>query len=121
VGAHPGLPDLQGFGRRTMAVSPEEARGLMLYQMGALEAFAGAGTACATSRPTGRSTTWPPKTPAGRSDRLGRESLRSPPWSWWPVRQRADQGRRGVLVHSTDYIKGIDEDITGMKCVYKHS
>ena len=40
VGAHPGLPDLQGFGRRAMAVSPEEARGLTLYQMGALEAFA---------------------------------------------------------------------------------
>jgi UPF0271 protein len=40
VGAHPSLPDLQGFGRRTMAISPEEARGMTLYQMGALEAFA---------------------------------------------------------------------------------
>jgi UPF0271 protein len=40
VGAHPSLPDLQGFGRRTMAISPEEARGLTLYQVGALEAFA---------------------------------------------------------------------------------
>jgi UPF0271 protein len=40
VGAHPSLPDLQGFGRRTMAVSPEEARGLVLYQVGALDAFA---------------------------------------------------------------------------------
>jgi UPF0271 protein len=40
VGAHPSLPDLQGFGRRTMAVSPEEARGLVLYQLGALDAFA---------------------------------------------------------------------------------
>ena len=40
LGAHPSLPDLQGFGRRTMAISPEEARGLMLYQMGALDAFA---------------------------------------------------------------------------------
>jgi len=42
LGAHPSLPDLQGFGRRTMAISPEEARGLMLYQMGALDAFASA-------------------------------------------------------------------------------
>jgi len=40
LGAHPSLPDLQGFGRRTMAISPEEARGLVLYQMGALDAFA---------------------------------------------------------------------------------
>lgn len=39
VGAHPSLPDLQGFGRRTMAITPEEARGLVLYQVGALEAF----------------------------------------------------------------------------------
>ena len=40
LGAHPGLPDLQGFGRRTMALSPEEVRGLTLYQVGALAAFA---------------------------------------------------------------------------------
>jgi UPF0271 protein len=40
LGAHPSLPDLQGFGRRTMAITPEEARGLILYQVGALQAFA---------------------------------------------------------------------------------
>lgn len=39
IGAHPGLPDLQGFGRRQMAVSPEEAYGLVLYQIGALWAL----------------------------------------------------------------------------------
>lgn len=40
VGAHPGYPDLLGFGRRKMIVSPEEARVYMLYQLGALDAFA---------------------------------------------------------------------------------
>ncbi len=40
VGAHPGLPDLQGFGRRTMAVSAREVYDLVLYQCGAVEAFA---------------------------------------------------------------------------------
>jgi UPF0271 protein len=40
LGAHPSLPDLQGFGRRTMNMTPEEARGLTLYQIGALDAFA---------------------------------------------------------------------------------
>lgn len=40
VGAHPGLPDLQGFGRREMAVTPEEAYGFILYQIGALAAVA---------------------------------------------------------------------------------
>lgn len=40
LGAHPGLPDLQGFGRRTMAVSPAEAYDLTVYQIGALAAFA---------------------------------------------------------------------------------
>lgn len=39
VGAHPGLPDLQGFGRREMQISPQEAYDLVLYQTGALEAF----------------------------------------------------------------------------------
>jgi UPF0271 protein len=39
VGAHPSLPDLQGFGRRAMRVTPEEAYDLVLYQMGALAGF----------------------------------------------------------------------------------
>jgi UPF0271 protein len=39
IGAHPGLPDLAGFGRRTMAISPEEAFDLIVYQVGALWAF----------------------------------------------------------------------------------
>ncbi len=40
VGAHPGWPDLQGFGRREMTVSPDEVEALVLYQIGALAAFA---------------------------------------------------------------------------------
>jgi UPF0271 protein len=40
VGAHPGWPDLQGFGRREMSLSPEETEALVLYQIGALAAFA---------------------------------------------------------------------------------
>ncbi len=39
VGAHPSLPDLQGFGRRAMKITPEEMYDLVLYQAGALEAF----------------------------------------------------------------------------------
>ena len=39
VGAHPGLPDLAGFGRREMAVSPQEAYDLVVYQVGALHGF----------------------------------------------------------------------------------
>lgn len=39
VGAHPGLPDLMGFGRRNMAVTPEEAGAYVTYQVGALKAF----------------------------------------------------------------------------------
>ena len=40
VGAHPGYPDLQGFGRRSMGFSPEDIRQMVLYQLGALGAFA---------------------------------------------------------------------------------
>lgn len=39
VGAHPGYPDLQGFGRRYMALSPEEVEAYVMYQVGALWAF----------------------------------------------------------------------------------
>jgi UPF0271 protein len=39
VGSHPGLPDLLGFGRRVMAVSPEDLHAYVVYQSGALEAF----------------------------------------------------------------------------------
>jgi len=40
IGAHPGLPDLQGFGRRDMAVSHAEAANLVAYQLGAAQAMA---------------------------------------------------------------------------------
>lgn len=40
VGAHPGLPDLQGFGRREMQVTAEEVYAYTLYQVGALQAIA---------------------------------------------------------------------------------
>jgi UPF0271 protein len=39
VGAHPGLPDLPGFGRRALALSIEETHDDTLYQVGALSAF----------------------------------------------------------------------------------
>ncbi|PKG23301.1 5-oxoprolinase subunit PxpA [Niallia nealsonii] len=39
IGAHPGLPDLIGFGRRNMDISPQEAYDLVLYQIGALNGF----------------------------------------------------------------------------------
>ena len=42
VGAHPGLPDLAGFGRRTMAVTAAEVENLVVYQIGALAAIAAA-------------------------------------------------------------------------------
>jgi UPF0271 protein len=40
VGAHPGWPDLQGFGRRELSLRPDEAEAYILYQIGALAAFA---------------------------------------------------------------------------------
>ena len=39
IGAHPGFPDLMGFGRRNLSVSPAEAKAYVLYQLGALDAF----------------------------------------------------------------------------------
>ncbi len=39
VGAHPGYPDLQGFGRRAMAMDPDELTATVIYQCGALKGF----------------------------------------------------------------------------------
>ena len=39
IGAHPGLPDLQGFGRRKLDMSPEEIYNIVVYQLGALNGF----------------------------------------------------------------------------------
>jgi UPF0271 protein len=40
IGAHPGYPDLAGFGRRPMEVSLDDIRDLVVYQVGAIAAFA---------------------------------------------------------------------------------
>lgn len=42
LGAHPGFHDLEGFGRRSISLSPQEAKNYVIYQVGALAAFASA-------------------------------------------------------------------------------
>ena len=55
VGAHPSFPDLAGFGRRAMELTPDEVRTDVLYQIGALQAFAAAhGTRVQHVAPHGR-------------------------------------------------------------------
>jgi len=54
IGAHPGLHDLQGFGRRELRVSARETEDLIIYQIGALDAFARAsGTRLSHVKPHG--------------------------------------------------------------------
>lgn len=54
IGAHVSLPDLQGFGRREMKVTPAEVHAMTLYQIGALHAFAhAAGTRLSHVKPHG--------------------------------------------------------------------
>lgn len=40
IGAHPGFQDIQGFGRRELMIDPEEIYNMVIYQIGAVEAFA---------------------------------------------------------------------------------
>ncbi|MGO1768623.1 MAG: LamB/YcsF family protein [Microbacterium sp.] len=55
VGAHPSFPDLVGFGRRAMDLTPSEVRTDVTYQIGALDAFARHhGTRVAHVAPHGR-------------------------------------------------------------------
>ncbi len=69
VGAHPGLPDIWGFGRREMKLTQEEVRDIILYQVGCpveLPQSAGAGTG---SHQAPRIPLWhgcPGRTPDGR-------------------------------------------------------
>jgi UPF0271 protein len=54
IGAHPGLPDLVGFGRRTMQVTAQEVYDMLIYQIGALLGFAvAAGVALRHVKPHG--------------------------------------------------------------------
>lgn len=46
IGAHPGLQDLIGFGRRYIQINPKEVYNLMIYQIGAMQAFANIHQAC---------------------------------------------------------------------------
>lgn len=55
IGAHPSFPDLRGFGRRTMDLTADEVRNDVLYQLGALSAFAAYhGTSVSHIAPHGR-------------------------------------------------------------------
>lgn len=55
IGAHPGYPDLQGFGRRDMNLSPDEAYAYTVYQVGALQGFCAAqGVELAHVKPHGQ-------------------------------------------------------------------
>ncbi len=54
IGAHPGYPDLVGFGRREMGASPAEIEALVVYQIGALQGIcAAAGTKLRYVKPHG--------------------------------------------------------------------
>jgi UPF0271 protein len=54
IGAHPSFPDLQGFGRRPMRLSPRELEAVVIYQVGALAAMARAqGTRLSHVKPHG--------------------------------------------------------------------
>jgi|SRR5690606_32207683 Uncharacterized proteins, homologs of lactam utilization protein B len=54
IGAHPGLPDTKGFGRRERPITPAEVYEITLYQTGALEAFVrAAGTSLHHVKPHG--------------------------------------------------------------------
>ncbi len=59
LGAHPGFPDLMGFGRRFMGITNDEARAYIIYQVGALKNFADyEGVKIRTAKPHGAFYLW---------------------------------------------------------------
>lgn len=90
AGAHPGLPDLRGFGRRKMAISPAEAEADVIYQIGALKAFCdAAGVPRTMSSRTVRFIIWRPRIRSWRQPSAA-QSRRPPPrpccWRFRAVR-----------------------------------
>lgn len=79
VGAHPGFPDLMGFGRRNMAASPDEVYAYTVYQIGALRAFlASFGLPLAHVKPHGAMYNMAAKSPE-LSDAICRAIVKSTP------------------------------------------
>lgn len=95
VGAHPGLPDLQGFGRRKMTISPAEAEADVVYQIGALKAFCdAAGVPLHHVKPHGALYNMAAKDPALAAAICRAVQAAAPRCGVaGPVRQRNDQGR----------------------------
>ncbi len=59
LGAHPGFPDMMGFGRRLINISQQEARDYVVYQVGAVKAFAdAAGVKLLAAKPHGAFYLW---------------------------------------------------------------
>ena len=100
IGAHPGLPDLAGFGRSAMTVTPDEVHDMVVYQVGALLGFVQA--AQASEAPTGMTTA---------SSTTGTTATRQPPGARAPgARDRAGapgpagiQGLAHVKAHGALY------------------
>ena len=82
VGAHPSLPDRQGFGRREMKIGREELANCLIYQIGALKGFLEA---------EGMRLASPPKVPAVQRKSLKQDRAASMPDAVWLVsRHRPD-------------------------------
>ncbi len=69
VGAHPGYPDLVGFGRRDLDMAPDELEASLVYQIGAVAAFArAAGTPLRHVKPHGALYNLAAREPVGGGD-----------------------------------------------------
>jgi len=106
VGAHPGFPDLMGFGRRVMGITTEEATAYIIYQVGALKNFAEqVGLKVRTAKPHGAFYIWCIE----REDRakavldglltVGRdlEALTLPGLPWTPLHEAAKKAGLRVI------------------------
>ena len=100
IGAHPGYPDLQGFGRRAMALTSGEVEDLVLYQVAALLGIRRGRRRPPRARETARRALQPGgHGPRARvRDRAGGRVPRPPPRARGPRRLCADPGcrRRGT-------------------------
>jgi 5-oxoprolinase (ATP-hydrolysing) subunit A len=101
IGAHPGYPDRDGFGRREIALSADELRASLLYQLGALDAFCrAAGCALRHVKPHGALYNRAANDAGWRRDPCAPCTSSTPGWCWsgWPAQLARSRPRAGLAV-----------------------
>lgn len=114
VGAHPGLPDLSGFGRRRMDIDPDDMYAMVLYQAGALQAILAAeGMLLSHVKPHGELYFYVQRDPKIREAVVGAVRALGVPLYSLPTEAMLETCRRLGVMLVPEFYPDIDYDAEG--------